>query len=121
MAGHGHVIPNPDGSKARCGGPAICPQCSREFAAAHKGAAAGVVKLEPGQTPAGVYQARMIAEHEGLTGCARCGGTHERLDWKAFARPVPSDAGQYTAWAMCPTSGDPIMFEVQAVKNRGAS
>lgn len=27
---HGWVTPNPDGSKARCGGPAICPPCSRE-------------------------------------------------------------------------------------------
>lgn len=30
MAGHGHVTPNPDGSKARCGGPGICIECSRE-------------------------------------------------------------------------------------------
>lgn len=28
---HGHVIPNPDGSKARCGGPAMCPQCALEL------------------------------------------------------------------------------------------
>ncbi len=28
--GHGWVIPNPDGSKARCGGPALCPVCARE-------------------------------------------------------------------------------------------
>lgn len=121
MAGHGHVTPNPDGSKARCGGPAICPQCSREFAAAHKGAGADVVKLPPGQTPATVYQARMIAEHEGVAGCARCGGTHERLDWKAFDQPPPSDSGRYTAWALCPTSGDPILFEVQVVADGRAS
>lgn len=31
--GHGHVIPNPDGSKARCGGPALCAECARERAA----------------------------------------------------------------------------------------
>ncbi|TFV91398.1 hypothetical protein [Blastococcus sp. CT_GayMR16] len=30
MSGHGHVIPNPDGSKARCGGPALCSVCQRE-------------------------------------------------------------------------------------------
>lgn len=24
---HGHVIPNPDGLRARCGGPALCPDC----------------------------------------------------------------------------------------------
>lgn len=28
--GHGHVIPNKDGSKARCGGPALCAICSWE-------------------------------------------------------------------------------------------
>mgnify|MGYP001605287236 FL=1 len=32
MAGHGHVTPNPDGSKARCGGPGICPVCNMERA-----------------------------------------------------------------------------------------
>lgn len=31
MSGHGHVIPNQDGSKARCGGPALCPQCAMEM------------------------------------------------------------------------------------------
>lgn len=30
--GHGHVNPRPDGSKARCGGPAICADCARERA-----------------------------------------------------------------------------------------
>ena len=32
MSGHGHVVPNPDGSKAGCGGPFICPDCAREKA-----------------------------------------------------------------------------------------
>lgn len=62
------------------------------------------------------YQARMIAEPEGVAGCARCGGTHETLDWKRFDRPAPSDEGTYTAWATCPTSGDPILFEVREVQ-----
>jgi hypothetical protein len=30
MSGHGHVTPNPDGTKARCGGPPLCPECARE-------------------------------------------------------------------------------------------
>jgi hypothetical protein len=39
-SGHGHVHPRPDGAKARCGGPGICPQCSQEAAtAAFRGAA----------------------------------------------------------------------------------
>lgn len=29
---HGHVTPNANGSKARCGGPGICPECSLEKA-----------------------------------------------------------------------------------------
>lgn len=31
--GHGHVIKNPDGSVARCGGPGICAECSQELVA----------------------------------------------------------------------------------------
>lgn len=30
MRGHGHVTPNPDGLKARCGGPKICRDCMAE-------------------------------------------------------------------------------------------
>lgn len=29
-SGHGHVVPRPDGMKARCGGPALCPVCRKE-------------------------------------------------------------------------------------------
>lgn len=29
---HGHVIPNEDGSRARCGGPGICSVCALELA-----------------------------------------------------------------------------------------
>jgi hypothetical protein len=28
---HGHVKPNLDGTKARCGGPGVCPECSMEL------------------------------------------------------------------------------------------
>ena len=30
--GHGHVWPRPDGARARCGGPGICRECSRDAA-----------------------------------------------------------------------------------------
>ena len=30
---HGHVRPNLDGSKARCGGPRLCNECAAELAA----------------------------------------------------------------------------------------
>jgi hypothetical protein len=29
--GHGHVFPRPDGLRARCGGPGICPDCARDL------------------------------------------------------------------------------------------
>jgi len=29
-SGHGHVWERPDGAKARCGGPGLCAQCSRD-------------------------------------------------------------------------------------------
>lgn len=32
--GHGHVYKRPDGVKARCGGPGICTECSRDLAQA---------------------------------------------------------------------------------------
>jgi len=31
-SGHGHVFPRPDGVKARCGGPGLCKECSRDQA-----------------------------------------------------------------------------------------
>lgn len=33
--GHGWVTPNADGSKARCGGPGLCPECAREVVKLH--------------------------------------------------------------------------------------
>lgn len=33
MSGHGHVIPNENGLKARCGGPTICSVCAKELLA----------------------------------------------------------------------------------------
>jgi hypothetical protein len=43
MAGHGHVTPNADGTKARCGGPSICSDCAAEWSAIGK-----EVELGPG-------------------------------------------------------------------------
>lgn len=42
--GHGHVRPRPDGQRARCGGPAICPVCATEQAQALRAQAAGTDK-----------------------------------------------------------------------------
>lgn len=44
MGGHGHVTPNADGSRARCGGPGICDECSRE--ASRRAEDLALVRLE---------------------------------------------------------------------------
>ncbi len=62
------------------------------------------------------YLALMIEQRTGVSECVRCEGRHDQLDWKRFAVPVAvSEVEQYTAWATCPTSGDPIMFAVQSL------
>lgn len=33
--GHGHVRLRPDGIYARCGGPALCRECAKDFAEVH--------------------------------------------------------------------------------------
>ncbi len=46
--GHGHVRPRPDGVKARCGGPGLCGECSRE--ASRKKAGHGEAYIAAGAT-----------------------------------------------------------------------
>lgn len=41
--GHGHVVPRLDGSRTRCGGPAMCPVCQREQSVAAALTAADIV------------------------------------------------------------------------------
>lgn len=49
MSGHGWVVPLPSGVKARCGGPALCPDCQDEASRRVRFVAAGVEVL--GWTP----------------------------------------------------------------------
>ena len=67
------------------------------------------------QGDAEAYETRMIATHEGITGCARCGTTHETLYWKRFYKPVEVTGARFTSWARCPETGDPILFEAREV------
>ena len=46
--GHGHVRPRPDGMKARCGGPVLCPDCARDLAQDGKGVLTGL-RLHEGE------------------------------------------------------------------------
>jgi hypothetical protein len=40
-----------------------------------------------------------------VSNCARCGGTHEHLNFRKLSgEPI----GEYTHWAMCPKTGEPI-------------
>lgn len=64
MAGHGHVIPNADGSLARCGGPGLCDECSREEAQVKRNEredhlAAGEVSVEEAKD----ILSRFVASH----------------------------------------------------------
>jgi hypothetical protein len=47
MAGHGWVIPNKDGSVARCGGPGMCGACMRELAALRNETRQGLTNARP--------------------------------------------------------------------------
>ncbi len=83
MAGHGWVTPNPDGMKARCGGPAICPQCAREAALASAPANADPDRVCPHADFAAEVEVNRLTSVEGgpVTGfwadirvrCADCG------------------------------------------------
>ena len=45
--GHGHVFPRPDGLKARCGGPGLCSECSRDLARKNQQAGASGEAVHP--------------------------------------------------------------------------
>jgi hypothetical protein len=42
--------------------------------------------------------------------CARCGEDHEEVQFEPFTRFVPDPDGDYTQWALCPTTGEPILL-----------
>lgn len=52
MSGHGHVVPNADGSLARCGGPGICSECALEQARLVGQGVFGQRPPKPGTAPA---------------------------------------------------------------------
>jgi hypothetical protein len=59
--GHGHVVPRPDGARARCGGPALCSACAKELAAQQQPAAT------PGQAAYEAFRRWYAAECEART------------------------------------------------------
>ena len=48
-----------------------------------------------------------------ISGCARCGGDHERVTASRMTQPfAPAEAAPmiWTHWAACPTNGEPILI-----------
>lgn len=89
MSGHGHVIPNADGSKKRCGGPAICSVCALEQAG----------QPRPVTGPAVTTDVRR---------CARCGQDHLNLRFTRMENPIDPE---YPFWAACPAGQGPILLQ----------
>jgi hypothetical protein len=98
MSGHGHVTPNPNGMKARCGGPGLCHTCSAELAAAHPGvpptlAADGITTedyaaiVEARRLIDGV-SARLTDRGSPLVFVVACVTAHERQDATRDSREI---------------------------------
>lgn len=99
--GHGHVTPRPDGVKARCGGPGLCNQCSRELAASDWDKPLPTV-VSPGlapidRTPSTFWQTlphkRLIIAFTGLAGAGKSTAAaylvkHHRFERVRFAGPL---------------------------------
>lgn len=52
-------------------------------------------------------------QHISVTGCARCGEPHARLEFKRFQSPSRmASGGRMTHWSMCPVSYEPIFLIV---------
>ncbi len=45
-----------------------------------------------------------------LHGCARCGQTHHNIVFKRLT--IPAYDGEWTHWAPCPSTDEPIMLGV---------
>jgi len=51
-----------------------------------------------------------------VSGCARCGQNHEGLTFRPFAR---ARNPHYSHWALCPTTGEPILLVVRDTEGKG--
>ena len=45
-----------------------------------------------------------------VTGCSRCGGEHEGIEFAELERPSRLAGLTLTHWANCPTTGEPILM-----------
>lgn len=58
-----------------------------------------------------------------MKGCARCGGEHVALSFSALKRPMRVECGQrdweeFTHWATCPITKEPILAHMMGVTTR---
>lgn len=83
MSGHGHVKPNADGSKARCGGPRICKVCSAEKAAA--------IVAEYGKPLVQAEDGRYIPERDAALNDVQTGRKGEWMHTASGGRFYPED------------------------------
>lgn len=49
-----------------------------------------------------------------IKNCARCGGNHELEFTKLDGDPIETPEGDYTHWAMCPATSQPILMMLNA-------
>lgn len=46
-------------------------------------------------------------------GCARCGADeHRQISFRPFTNPVEMNDGEFTHWAICPVTREPILLFV---------
>lgn len=58
----------------------------------------------------------LVATSTGVETCARCGQTHESLQWQRLLKPVMSAPEGLTpsaivGYAMCPTTNQPVFLQ----------
>ena len=120
--GQGHVFPRPDGIRARCGGPGLCGECSRDRARKDAGGGMTLSADPPRRQPpdpaarqvgeshrdhaervVGMYHAAMLDLH---SACTRANRYLDQLI-EAGVRPYdrPSHAVRNASCAVC---GGPI-------------
>lgn len=88
--GHGHVIPNPDGSRARCGGPRACRQCALELANAPADEATSMIDVDLAEALEAAYW-NFDARRAGLN---RFAPQAERDAFKAAVRELLAKHGR---------------------------
>lgn len=101
--GHGHVWPRPDGMKAKCGGPALCPMCKRDAAGMMKDADGNVVTGDANGPYRDSHSMLTVnpAPHAAVPNVASASKTVEvasgveALDIPAFLRTVTAESDRY--------------------------